>query len=154
MRKFFVLFALSVPVVGSAAPRLPVPVTIECVEVEAKYALVDEFACEIITANFLITGKPSTAYTVELYVEKNGTGERPTLVQTVSVTTDGPRDRRVGSARGAIKAGTESSKIPGPNPLPNVGKGQGWAYCLILKDGKSVVANTSYLWMPYDGKPD
>jgi hypothetical protein len=137
-----------------AAPRLVAPPAISAVEAEGKYAIVDGAACEELVATFSIHGKRATAYTVELYVEGNSTGERAVLVQTTSVTTDNPPGQVVGTAGGRIEAGTPSSRIQGHAPLPNVAKGTGWAFCLVLKEGDRVVASTSFSWVAYAGKPD
>lgn len=150
--KYVLVFAL-LAVAGfvPAAPRPAVKPVFLSFAAEGKYALVDDFACEKFTATFTVNGKPNTTYTVELYVEGNGTGERAILVQSATVTTDQPPG---GTANGTLRAGTESSGITSIALLPNVGKGKGWAFCLVLKEGERIVADTGFSWVRYPGKPD
>jgi hypothetical protein len=145
---------LAVPTSLSAAPRLPPRAELTSVEAEGKYAVVEGRACEQFTAKFEFQGKKATTYVIELYVEGNGTGERAVLVQTNSVTTSDSQEQPYVAATGTIVAGTLNSGIAGPEPLPNVGKGKGWSFCLVIKEGKTVVANSGFSWVHYPGKPD
>ena len=102
--------------------------------------------------SFIVVGRKSTVYTVELFVEGNGAGEKAILVQAIIVTTDNGIGAESGATHGAMKAGTRDAGIKCLAELPNVGKGEGWSFSLVLKDGKEVMARTNYCWVLYAGR--
>jgi len=154
MKRAVLLIGLTLIGGAAAAPRLPSKAEFLSATAEGRYVVVERTATEQFKVSFSVAGKKGTTYTVELHVEPYSTGERAILVQAATVATDSPLGAEAGMAYGSMSAGTRYSRIKALAELPNVGKGYGWSYCLVLKEGDAEVARTSFVWVHYPGRPD
>ncbi len=151
MWRCLVLVALACPLVVEAAPRLPPQGEFVLIQAEGKCVTIEEIGSEQIWTTFSFVGKKATAYTIEMYAEPNGTGERAILVQSTTVVTNNLAGSNTGTASGSMVAGARFSQIKAPAELPIVAKGNGWAVGLVLKSEQKVVATSSFTWVNYPG---
>lgn len=153
MRSVLVLAALTLSAAVPAAPRLPPEPSVSS-EAEVYRALVGpaEIAKTEMRVTFAVHGKKGATYTVELYVEASGTGEKAEWVRTATVRPDGrPKDEQ-GTATGEFKLRSrsldEAESAARPH-LPNPSSSLNWSYLLLLKEGKQIVASFGPGYVPF-----
>lgn len=149
MRLLITLMALGCSV-ALAAPK-PIPE----LKIEAGNAVVDRVLIgEHLTAAtemrvpFVILVPAGGEYTVELWVESGGTGEKATLLRTATFSVEaGPKGEsvKIEGTHTARQRARRGMKSQGEPPLPDMIGYTGWSYQLVLKSGKKVVSTTAFM---------
>jgi hypothetical protein len=106
-----------------------------------------------LVVNFAVRGPAGDNYTVELWVEANGTGEKARLISQQEVTLRAPEGAKEGQAKGRFSPRCldriKDRKRSPDDFLQQPYIGSGWSYRLLLKRGKDVVADTGSHYAHY-----
>jgi hypothetical protein len=101
-----------------------------------------------LVVNFAVRGPAGDKYTVELWVEANGTGEKARLISRQEVTLRAPEGAK-GRFSPRCLDRIKDRKRPPDDFLQQPYIGSGWSYRLLLKRGKDVVADTGSHYAHY-----
>ena len=87
--------------------------------------------------SFAIRGKKGTTYTVELYVEAEGTGEKAEWLRSATLVPDGRAEGEEGTARDEFKLRSRFPDEPASATLPHLPfarSNYGWSILLVIRE--------------------